>query len=122
MREWIRKLQGFLDPRVNGAAPTPAAPAVAATSPRPRAIAGKYASLYQYLEHRYADVVVLTFAQIEDLLGFALPALARTQKEWWTPSGATADPPVYAEAWTMAGRTAVPNLAARTVLFERGAV
>ena len=31
---------------------------------------GKYKSLYQYLENRYANRVVLTFAQIEDLLGF----------------------------------------------------
>ena len=33
---------------------------------------GKYKSLYQYLENRYANTVVLTFAQIEDLLGFTL--------------------------------------------------
>ncbi len=29
---------------------------------------GKYKSLYQYLDNRYANTVVLTFAQIEDLL------------------------------------------------------
>jgi hypothetical protein len=34
---------------------------------------GTYTSLYQYLENRYANTVVLTFAQIEDLLGFPLP-------------------------------------------------
>ena len=28
---------------------------------------GKYKSLYEYLENRYANTVVLTFAQIEDL-------------------------------------------------------
>jgi hypothetical protein len=26
---------------------------------------------------------VLTFGQIEDLLGFALPAPARVQRDWW---------------------------------------
>ena len=31
---------------------------------------GRYKSLYQYLENRYANRVVLTIAQIEDLLGF----------------------------------------------------
>jgi hypothetical protein len=29
---------------------------------------GEYELLYQYLENRYANTVVLTFAQIEDLL------------------------------------------------------
>jgi hypothetical protein len=31
---------------------------------------------HKYLAARYADAVVLTFAQIEDLAGFALPELA----------------------------------------------
>ena len=44
---------------------------------------GKYRSLYQYLEHRYANTVVLTFAQIEDLLGFTLPDSARVDQKWW---------------------------------------
>ena len=44
----------------------------------------EYQALYTYLEHRYASVVVLTFEQIEALLGFALPALACTEPEWWT--------------------------------------
>ena len=42
---------------------------------------GKYKLLYQYLEHRYANTVVLTFAQIEDLLGFTLPDSARVHYE-----------------------------------------
>ena len=38
----------------------------------------EYRVLYTYLEHRYASVVVLTFDQIEALLGLALPTPART--------------------------------------------
>ena len=55
---------------------------------------GIYGPLYQYLEHRYADTVVLTFEQMEDLLGFALPAPARTDSAWWTyrDGEATASP------------------------------
>ena len=34
---------------------------------------GKYHGLYDYLKNRYADTVVLTFQQVEDLLGFTLP-------------------------------------------------
>jgi hypothetical protein len=42
----------------------------------------EYRALYTYLEHRYASVVVLSFEQIEALLGFALPTRARTEREW----------------------------------------
>ena len=38
---------------------------------------GKYKALYQYLDNRYANTVDLTFAQIEDHLGFTLPDSAR---------------------------------------------
>ena len=81
-------------------------------------VAGKYGLLYQYLEHRYADCVVLTFAQIEDLLGFSLPQHARNYQAWWT-LGANAEGASHADAWTLAGRTAAPNLQSRTVTFER---
>ena len=83
---------------------------------------GKYRSLYRYLENRYADVTVLTFDQIEDLLGFALPQLARTTPAWWA-MGATDGhlPPPHSAAWILAGRTATANLVAKTVLFERTA-
>jgi hypothetical protein len=46
--------------------------------------ARKYRWLYEYLEKRYANTVVLTFGQVEDLLGFSLPDLARTDQELWT--------------------------------------
>jgi hypothetical protein len=77
----------------------------------------EYGSLHIYLEHRYASTVVLTFEQMEALLGFALPVPACTDREWWT--GAAVRNNRYAEAWLEAGRTAMPNLSARTVTFER---
>ena len=76
----------------------------------------EYRALYTYLEHRYASVVVLTFEQIEALLGFALPTSARTEREWWTE---VVDVQHHCAAWTGAGRTAAPNLAAGIVTFER---
>jgi hypothetical protein len=90
----------------------------AAIDQRTEVVSGKYGVLHRYLEHRYADVVVLTFAQIEDLLGFGLPQLARTYGEWWT-LGANVEGAPHADAWTLAGRTATPNLEARTVMFRR---
>ena len=79
-------------------------------------VAVEYLSLYKYLEHRYASMVVLTFDQIETLLGFDLPASARCEPDWWTNAEMSQ---AHSSAWTRAGRTAVPNLRARTVAFER---
>jgi hypothetical protein len=53
---------------------------------------GKYTSLYRYLENRYADTVVLTFAHIEGLLGFTLPDLARVHQEWCANNDPNATP------------------------------
>jgi len=41
-----------------------------------RVMSGPYLQFFEYLENRYAGTVVLTFAQIESLLGSALPAAA----------------------------------------------
>lgn len=110
-----------------GRAPSAPAPQRAAgsripgASRREPAVPGKYALLHQYLQNRYADVVVLTFGQIEDLVGSALPELARTTRPWWGAVVATAGVPDHSDAWTLAGRTANPNLLARNVVFERTA-
>jgi hypothetical protein len=63
-----------------------------AETPKPhvRPMVGKYMLLYKYLEGRYANTVVLTFAEIEDLLGFALPDQARFYPEWWSGAEGTA--------------------------------
>jgi hypothetical protein len=93
----------------------------AAIDERTDVVSGKYGTLYKYLEHRYADVVVLTFAQIEDLLGFSLPQLARTHQAWWT-LGANVQGAPHLEAWTLAGRTATPNLQSKIVTFTRASI
>jgi hypothetical protein len=83
-----------------------------------RGNAGEYRLLYKYLRDRYANRLVLTFAEIEDLLGFALPESALRDGEWWSGTeqvGRSAQ----SDAWTLADRTATVNLAARCVVFER---
>jgi hypothetical protein len=95
-------------------------PVVIAPAARPQGRkAGKYQRLYEYLENRYADTVVLTFQQVEDLLGFALPVLARQDQSWWAVAGASSSEARFSDAWTLASRTAQPNLRAQTVVFER---
>jgi len=94
-------------------------PRIDASKQEPSVMSGAYLSLYKYLENRYANTVVLTFAEIEDLLGFTLPDQARVREEWWTnPEPATARPS-YSDAWTLASRTVTPNLRALTVVFDR---
>jgi hypothetical protein len=86
--------------------------------PPGRAMTGQYLLLYKYLANRYANTVVLTFAQIEDLLGFTLPDKARFHREWWTNPETDAAGPNYSDSWILANRTAMPNLPARIVVFE----
>jgi hypothetical protein len=74
-----------------------------------------YMPLYTYLERRYAVTVVLTFEQIEALLGFALPSIAFADTAWWTgPCEANAR---HSAAWIAARRSAAPRLSARIVTF-----
>jgi hypothetical protein len=92
-------------------------PTVFQMEQRPPRVPAEYVSLYTYLERRYASTVVLTFEQMEALLGFSLPASASTERDWWT--GAAVDTHRHSAAWVGAGRIATPNLSARTVTFER---
>jgi len=80
-------------------------------------VPGEYLSLYTYLEQRYSSIVVLTFEQMETLLGFALPASACSERDWWTRPAMPRRR--HSAAWTTAGRTATPNLVAKIVTFER---
>jgi hypothetical protein len=95
-----------------------------ASSRRPRSVRrdiGEYQSLHAYLRDRYADRIVLTFSEIEDLLGFALPEAARADALWWGERRAGEAKTGPADAWTLASRTAVVNMSAKHVVFERGA-
>jgi len=108
LREWMLAWWAPPAPERITIAPMP--------QPRPR-VRGEYLPLYTYLEHRYASIVVLTFEQMEALLGFALPPAARLERDWWADVavlGAT-----QCDAWTVARRTATPNLPAGIVRFER---
>jgi len=84
-------------------------------------VPAEYRSLHQYLDNRYANTVLLTFAEIEDLLGFTLPDRARLQQEWWSNTDTDSTSSAQSRSWTHASRTARANLLARTVVFERAA-
>jgi hypothetical protein len=91
-------------------------PIAAADEARP-SVPPAYMPLYTYLNRRYAGTVVLTFEQIEALLGFAPPSPGFADAEWWTGAGGANDR--HTAAWTAACRSAAPQLSARIVAFER---
>jgi hypothetical protein len=115
MWKWVRRVELSMRPVVRADVPTMERKVPVRTGKVP----SKYAPLHKYLVNRYADMVVLTFAQLEDLTGGPLPESARAQQDWWTSAERDADKSSRADAWLLAGRTAQPNLLARTVTFER---
>jgi hypothetical protein len=90
-------------------------------SPSLFVVPAEYLPLHKYLDGRYADTVVLTMAEIEDLIGTTLPDAARGELTWWANADADAEgtPSPQARSWTRANRTAKPNLKAQIVVFER---
>jgi len=74
--------------------------------------------LRDHLANAGPTPVILTFAEIEGILGDSLPPSAYQHKEWW--ANETDDMRhTQSLAWTANGRRAVINLHARTVLFAR---
>ena len=117
MTDW-GQLREWAGSRLRRSAPVPSpSTAILPVERTPGRVPQEYRALHSYLEHRYASIVVLTLEQIEALLGSPLPAPARTEDEWWTGAGAQLQP--HSASWTAAGRSATPNLPARTVTFER---
>jgi hypothetical protein len=87
--------------------------------PESGAVPAVYLPLHKYLKNRYADVVVLGFNEIEDLIGCTLPEAARLQPSWWADPEVDAVSSAQARSWTQADRTAKANLKAQRVVFER---
>jgi len=89
---------------------------------KPSLVRGEYRPLEKYLRERFSDAVVLTFSEIEDLLGATLPNAARLRTTWWTDADEDGVQSLQSHAWIDAQRTALPNLLARKVRFERVSV
>ena len=85
------------------------------------ATAGEYRGLHKYLHDRYADTIVMTFREIEDVVGFSLPDAARVEPAWWADADVNGVPSPQALSWTQADRAATPRLLAQVVVFERTA-
>jgi len=93
------------------------APISRPAAPHDHGLSQAYLSLHNYLANRYSNIVVLTFAQVEDLLGTRLPAAARQDPAWWNSDDQHNFG--HSNSWRLAKRTAVANLKSKTVTFER---
>lgn len=79
----------------------------------------KYYPLYEFLRQSGQDEVLLSFAQVEDLLGRPLPATARTQRGWWSNRSTAM---AQSMAWMDAGyHVAQVDLGAEQVIFRKPA-
>lgn len=79
----------------------------------------KYEPFGYWLSHQPTNVVEITFSRIEAILGFDLPATARTRTQWWA-NEASPTKHTQCRAWIDAGyETRNINLANETVVFVR---
>jgi hypothetical protein len=77
---------------------------------------GKYQPLADWLARQPADVVTLPFAQVEALLGAALPPTARAGTGWWRNDPRHA----HARLWLAAGwEVATVDRLAHVVVYRR---
>lgn len=80
----------------------------------------KYYPLFEFLrgQTKNRQSIELTFAKIEEIIGAALPASARTSRSWWANSQTSSR--VQAAAWMEAGyHVDSVDLERESVLFVR---
>lgn len=77
----------------------------------------KYTPLKDYLQAQITSEVPLSFAEIEALIGAALPASAYKHRPWWANEAAGH---VHAQAWLEAGYEASQvDMPGRKLVFRR---
>lgn len=75
----------------------------------------KYEPLQKFLKSKQSNRLIMTFSEVEDVLGFKLPASAYKYMAWW--DGASQHTQAY--SWSKAGFTAKPNLKEKKVEFVK---
>ena len=77
----------------------------------------KYEPLRGFLRAQSRARIVMSFAEVERVLGFRLPASARDHQAWWANESSSH---VQARAWMNAGyETAEVDLGAKRLVFKR---
>jgi hypothetical protein len=79
----------------------------------------KYTPLQVYLSGRPDAETAMSFADVEQVLGFSLPPAARRYRAWWSNNPTNS---VITNAWLGAGfRSAQVDMAGQTLRFVRAA-
>jgi hypothetical protein len=73
----------------------------------------KYEPLKNYLQSTDSKLIIMTFKEIEAVLGFELPPSASKYQAWWDESSQH----TQAYAWTGAGFRVKPNFKEKKVDF-----
>ena len=77
----------------------------------------KYDPLTSHLAARKSNSISMSFSEIEQQLGFALPGSSRKHRAWWSNNPSNS---VMTKAWLAAGyKTAKVDLEAETLQFIR---
>ncbi|MGD9738111.1 MAG: hypothetical protein AB7O56_09755 [Bauldia sp.] len=80
-------------------------------------VSTKYAPLAEHLSAQYGNSIRMTFADIERVLGFALPPSARRHRPWWSNNP---DNSAMTRVWLDAGfRTEQVDIPGETLVFAR---
>lgn len=77
----------------------------------------KYDRLNEFLKRQTASEVPMTFAQIETMIGSALPSSARKHRPWWSNNASNS---VVTHAWLDAGyKTERVDMGGERLVFRR---
>lgn len=77
----------------------------------------KYDPLGSFLRMQPASHVPMTFSDIEQIIGFSLPAVAKSARAWWSNNPSNN---VMTKVWTAAGfRSEQVDMAGEKLVFRR---
>jgi hypothetical protein len=78
---------------------------------------GKYEPLSDFLRKQRTDQILLTFAEIERIVGFKLPRSAKEYRAWWSNNPSNS---VMTKAWLDAGfQSEQVDMESRQLVFRR---
>lgn len=116
---YVQHPERFINWLVGRYHPTPSASSMS-TGPSNEARQSRYSPLQDYLASSSAEVVTLSFARIEEILGNPLPASARRHRAWWANDEQGTH--THARSWLRSGRLAVNvDMAGEQVQFTQRA-
>lgn len=78
---------------------------------------GKFDPLKKYLANCGKEEIIMTFADIERIIGFSLPASSVNHAEWWANESNNSSRHSHAKAWYSAGYKVKANRSERKAMF-----